>query len=196
MKLFSYIVATDSGFAPNPYWGFCTLATCKPKIRRYSNVGDWVAGLSSKSKGNKLVFAMRIKEIMTFAEYFEDNRFQKKIPDLKNEDHRYHSGDNIYMPYKNGYKQLPSIHIEKDKQRDLSVDRVLVSDEYYYFGEYAEQIPNDLQLLITPRGDKWNFDEQIVRDFIKYIKTQKRGKNGEPADIRNCSGCEKRGKPC
>ena len=29
-KLYSYIVATDSGFSPNPFHGFCTLACCKP----------------------------------------------------------------------------------------------------------------------------------------------------------------------
>ena len=32
--LFSYVVATDSGFAPNPFFGLCTLACCKPAIRR------------------------------------------------------------------------------------------------------------------------------------------------------------------
>ena len=34
MKLYSYIVARDFGFAPNPFYGFCTLATCKPKIAK------------------------------------------------------------------------------------------------------------------------------------------------------------------
>lgn len=40
MKLFSYIVTHDAGFAPNPFWGYCTLACCKPAIRRTANVGD------------------------------------------------------------------------------------------------------------------------------------------------------------
>jgi len=34
MKVYSYIVAYDSGFAPNPFHGICTLACCKPTIRR------------------------------------------------------------------------------------------------------------------------------------------------------------------
>ncbi|MFH1865797.1 MAG: hypothetical protein ABIK85_07930, partial [Candidatus Eisenbacteria bacterium] len=39
MRLFSYIVARDYGFAPNPFCGVCTLATCKPKIRESASVG-------------------------------------------------------------------------------------------------------------------------------------------------------------
>ncbi len=40
----SYIVRYDSGFAPNPFYGFCTLATCKPDIRKHAQVGDWIVG--------------------------------------------------------------------------------------------------------------------------------------------------------
>ena len=46
-SLFSYVVRYDSGFAPNPFHGFCTLATCKPGIRAHANVGDWVVGTAS-----------------------------------------------------------------------------------------------------------------------------------------------------
>ena len=38
MKLFSYVVARDFAFAPNPFHGYCTLATCKPIIRRVTQV--------------------------------------------------------------------------------------------------------------------------------------------------------------
>lgn len=34
MTLYSYVVAHDFGFAPNPFDGLCTLATCKPDIRK------------------------------------------------------------------------------------------------------------------------------------------------------------------
>ena len=33
-RLFSYVVRYDYGFAPNPFEGCCTIATCKPQIRR------------------------------------------------------------------------------------------------------------------------------------------------------------------
>jgi hypothetical protein len=33
-RLFSYTVRVDDGAAPNPFRGLCTLAICKPAIRR------------------------------------------------------------------------------------------------------------------------------------------------------------------
>ena len=40
MRVFSYIVTHDTGYAPNPFHGFLTLACCKPLIRRTAEVGD------------------------------------------------------------------------------------------------------------------------------------------------------------
>jgi hypothetical protein len=34
----------DTGFAPNPFHDFLTLATCKPDIRKKAQIGDWVLG--------------------------------------------------------------------------------------------------------------------------------------------------------
>lgn len=58
MKLYSYIVARDYGFAPNPFFGICTLATCKQKIRSAANVGDWVIGTGSKDYNLDGLFAV------------------------------------------------------------------------------------------------------------------------------------------
>ena len=85
MKLYSYVVATDCGFAPNPFYDFCTLATCKPDIRERATVGDWVIGTGSgakeKQRNGYLVFAMRVTETMSFDEYWKDIRFCNKRPD-------------------------------------------------------------------------------------------------------------------
>ena len=32
-KLYAYVMTYDTGFAPNSFYGVCTLACCKPKIR-------------------------------------------------------------------------------------------------------------------------------------------------------------------
>lgn len=79
-KLYSYVVRYDSGFAPNPFYGFCSLATCKPDIRRTASVGNWVVGSGSKSvgRGGFLVYAMRVTEILTFEEFNNDPRFEAK----------------------------------------------------------------------------------------------------------------------
>ena len=76
-RLYSYIVARDFGFAPNPFYGFCTLATCKPQIRKSAEIGDWIIGTGSKSKGRDghIVYAMRVTEAMSFDEYWTDSRF-------------------------------------------------------------------------------------------------------------------------
>jgi hypothetical protein len=39
-SIFVYVVKHDGGFAPNPFHGFCTLACCKPKIRKGAKEGD------------------------------------------------------------------------------------------------------------------------------------------------------------
>ena len=54
-RIHSYVVRYDSGFAPNPFYGYCTLATCKPNIRRSADIGDWVNTLSSVIFANKCI---------------------------------------------------------------------------------------------------------------------------------------------
>ena len=81
MKLFSYVVARDFGFAPNPFYGFCTLCTCKPIIRRVASVGDWIVGTGSKAcvgRQNQVVFAMRVTETLTLDEYWAAPRFYEQ----------------------------------------------------------------------------------------------------------------------
>ena len=91
----SYKVAYDSGFAPNPFWGVCTLATGMPEIR--SNIGfsdykkndTWLAGFAPRKLcenailGNeKLVYLMKITSKMPLKTYFDDKAFSAKKPQL------------------------------------------------------------------------------------------------------------------
>ena len=46
MKLYSYVVVSDNGYAPNPTDGVCTLAYCKPEVRWFADPGDYVVGLA------------------------------------------------------------------------------------------------------------------------------------------------------
>lgn len=41
-QIYSYVLRYDDGVAPNPYGGVCTLAICKPVIRKKPK---WVIGL-------------------------------------------------------------------------------------------------------------------------------------------------------
>ena len=100
MKLYSYIVCkNDGGFAPNPFFGYCTLACCKPGVRKNADIGDWVIGLTPKAKGNKIVYFMQVEESLTFDQYWKDRRFKRKSP-KKDADRVDKLGDNIYKPSK------------------------------------------------------------------------------------------------
>jgi len=73
-RLYTYCIPYDDGAAPNPFWGVCTLAICKPAIRRAAEKGDWVVGTGSRNSpmgdiSNQVVYAMEVIEILTMAEY-------------------------------------------------------------------------------------------------------------------------------
>ena len=161
MRGFSYVVARDFGFAPNPFDGVCTLATCKQQIRGSAVVGDWVIGTGSAKFGltGKLVFSMRISERLTFDSYWNDERFVTKKP-VMNGSLKKMYGDNIYRRKKNGgWEQANSHHSLEDGRpnaynlkRDTSVDAVLIAEHFYYFGMSAVDIPAQLACRIVKKG--------------------------------------------
>ena len=76
-QLFSYTIRIDDGAAPNPFHGMCSLAICKPAIRRVAKQGDWVIGLGSKNAPSgdlrgRLVYAMLVDEVVPIAQYDRD----------------------------------------------------------------------------------------------------------------------------
>jgi hypothetical protein len=157
MALHSYVVRYDSGFAPNPFYGFCTLATCKPKIRASAQIGDWIVGRGSGDRSVRraghLVYAMRVTEALTFDEYAVDDRFSKKRP-FRRGSRKQTCGDNIYFrtsPY-SAWQQRDSFHSKADGSEDVehtnidtAIDRVLISDDYLYFGGTGPVIPEGLR---------------------------------------------------
>ena len=94
VRVFSYVVANDGGFAPNPFHGVCTLACCKPKIRASAEVGDLVIGLTKRSE--RLVYMMLVSEALDFEDYWADPRFEVKKPKRPARTATQFVGDNIY----------------------------------------------------------------------------------------------------
>ena len=190
VRLFSYVVVHDSGFAPNPFFGYCTLACCKPAIRRTANEGDWVVGLMPKVKGNKIVYAMRVDEKLSFDDFSRDKRFRGKIPDGDKGSVLYQRGDNVYMPRSDGsFRQLPSSHRqgkcenEETKHRDLVQGKyVLVSQEFKYFGKDGRSLPDCFQEIIPGRGHKSRFSEELVTAFVNHVRQLPNGIHAAPAD--------------
>ena len=187
MRLYSYVVTDDTGFSPNPFWGFCTLADCKPAIRRTASIGDWIVGISAKARGNRLIYAMRVDEKVSFAEYFRDRRFAQKIPDYSQASIVHKCGDNIYEPLPNGaFQQLQSMHSNGEhedadaKAHDLSGRYVLISKQFFYFGKNAPVLPAALNVLKVGRAHKNNFSSETISAFLEFVSDLKPGLNAPP----------------
>lgn len=187
MNIYSYVVAHDTGFAPNPFYGYCTLACCKPKIRSRAAKGDWVVGLTPKAAGNRIVYLMRVDDVMeSFSGYWFDSRFKAKKPTYTGGLRR-KCGDNIYEPLASGgYRQLRSAHSDGDaedgdnKTHDLGGKRVLVSETFAYFGSKALPLPSELQSLMVMRGHRSRFSDEVKAEFIRFAGKVGFGVQGAP----------------
>lgn len=135
MRLHSYVIRRDYGFAPNPFHGTCTLATCKKIIRRCAEVGDWVVatGSAQYNREGRLVCAMKVCERMTYDDYWNDPRFALKRP-VMSSSRMLGYGDNIYRHGPDGeWIQADSHHSfeggvpnPKNLFDDTETDQVLI----------------------------------------------------------------------
>lgn len=202
-SIFSYVVRYDSGFSPNPFHGYCTLATCKPTIRKSAVVGDWIVGTGSADKkigrGGFIVYAMCVTEVLSTSEYWHDERFEKKKPSL-NRSWKHASGDNIYSPNAlNDWNQLNSYHSkpnggpnEDHIARDTGTQRILVSDRFVYFGAEGPKLPfrfqpeGEFQVVKLGRGDSREKTRNVIEEFEGWFDALPRqGFAGKPWDWIN-----------
>lgn len=185
MKLCSYIVREDTGLAPNPFWGACTLAVCTPNHQGSRlEVGDWIAGFLNKSRGYRFLYAMRISEILGMHEYYHDHRFAPKRPNLRGT-WKERCGDNFYSRGADGdwIQHRNRFHLgEELKERDTRYARVFIGEEFWYRGRLAEAAPQEFGPLIGGRGARVNHDPSLVEAFCNWV--QKRFSLGV-ADVPN-----------
>ena len=188
-RLFAYVVVSDDGFAPNPFFGYCTLATCKPQIRKGAQVGDWIVGTGSAARvvgrGGHLVYAMRVTEVIDTRNYWTDPRFQFKKPTFNGDWIGVsESGDNIYeWRGSNCWRQLHSYHSHPDGTQnealtkgDTEVERILLSDDFVYFGGEGSRLPSkylddgDLKFVHKGRNHGRENEPKIINSFEKWIR--------------------------
>ena len=187
MQLYSYVVKNDSGFAPNPFGTWCTLAACTPNHQGARlKPGDWLMGNSDKAHGQQLVYAMRVSEVKDFDEYFNDPRFAYKKPRPRG-DWKNRRGDNIYfIGASGGYEQAFTFaHKEAHRlEQDTRHPRVFISDHFFYFGENAPDIPAEFGGLIRDRqGCRKNFPPDLVQAFVAWLERSfTPGMHGLPRD--------------
>lgn len=192
MYVYIYVLTRDYGFAPNPFYGICTLATCKPRIRKSAKIDDWVLGIGSKTTHqNRLIYLMRVTKKITYNEYWENPEYSIKKPFMKGSLKRMY-GDNIYYldPHNNSWVQSDSHHSYANGvtnyhnlNRDTKSNSVLISSEFYYFGKDAITIPEKFKDSIykSRRGYCKETFSKIHSEFILYIKGNfEQGYNSDP----------------
>jgi hypothetical protein len=202
VNVYSYVVSHDTGFAPNPFHGYCTLACCKPVIRRTASAEDWIIVLSPKKFGRNIVYVMRVTEKLSFFEYWKDKRFREKRANMKSKDNIQLVGDNIYKPtHRNKYQQMPSMHSKssgsenhKNKKHDLNGVSVLISNDFSYFGGNTKKLPKRFSDIIVARGHKrFEGEEEEIRKrrgglagkLVRFIEKLPKGINGTPRNFPN-----------
>ena len=187
VRLCSYVAVYDRGLAPNPFWDYCTMAVCTPNhmgIRLQKR--DWIAGFTSAARGNKLLHAMQVSEVLSFDEYYQDPRFSRKKPNVKGP-WQEQCGDNMYfLGADRKYKQTQTrFHRSPaDRDKDLKHPHVFVAQHFYYFGENARSITeHDFRAIIWPRrGCSCKHSPDLVAELIKWLSKFEPGIHGNPID--------------
>jgi len=192
----------DSGFAPNPFFGCLTLATCMTEIRWTKKVGDWVAGFASKTLVKKclalglkiphqgLIYLMEIGEILPLDAYFHNSRFQEKKAILLGSNNiMLERGDNIYhLDAKGNFQQLENDnHDEGELLKDTNGKNVLIAKQFYYFGRNCP-VPDASWLSMNVRvPDRYiasgcESDGMALEKLTTYLQEQgyKTGVLGSP----------------
>ena len=192
----AYVMTVDSGLAPNPFHGVCTLAVCTPNHMR-ANLGfdDWIvgiAGLGLRSRLGKadqwrMIYAMKIDHQRDLDSYYKDLAFREKRPKLIGSRIEM-CGDNFYRRTPEGlqHTRCTSDHQDADiEKQDTYGNRVFIATEFYYFGSLAVELPQNeswSKLIIQKfqscavglrylRGgssrERWGADDfQAFQDFL------------------------------
>ena len=192
----------DYGFAPNPFHGICTLATCKPRIREHAAIGDVIVGTGCAKRRRRgfVVYFMRVDEIISFDDYWNDPRFSCKRPFLRGSKMQAF-GDNIYHTHVRTHRwvQENSYHsLTGGKSNPLNVQtdtdsiKVLIGAKFAYWGGAGPKIPDQFRDyqgvdICAKRGHRVNFPQPLVTAFVGWLRSRKgRGYLAPPLDWVRC----------
>jgi hypothetical protein len=158
MRIYSYILTWDTGFAPNPQDGLLSLACCKPAIRRSAKKGDYIVAFFGKSNFDKkyahsLAYIAKVDDVMSFQNYFL--KFPTRMDCI----------------YDDRLQQLPnSFHNSSHRKTDLSGQNVLLSKHFVYFGDLNMKIDNRFLSMVAGRGHKVVANDQFKKQFPIYFQ--------------------------
>jgi hypothetical protein len=151
--------------------------------------GDWIIGMGGgelKATG-RCIFAMQVTRSRSFDQYWSDEEFRSKRP-VRHGSRRTMVGDNVYHrnPETKKWIQENCVHSQVSGEQDASntnhdtrTDRVLISDEFYYFGSEAPVVPPRLLRQLGYRNQRGyrKFALDDCRALLEWIKIEGGTKN-------------------
>jgi putative DNA base modification enzyme with NMAD domain len=147
MQVWTYVISSDDGSAPNYEPPFVTLSICKPRIRRKARPGQMILAFNGwrlHPEPNSVRWAGIVREVIPLGGYWEDGRFRNKRPD------RSKVPDNIYRPSRGGLEQVKNpIHSAWNARTDIGGINALVFDDWWYFRGTAPIVPQEFGLWMT-----------------------------------------------
>jgi len=162
-----YRMKRDTGFAPNVEYDICTLSGCKNRkdgkrrnIEELAVKGSWVIGIGGNKTGkpDKLIYAMEVEENLPYSE------FKKRYPQKHDE------------------------YLRQMKLGRKHGENVLVSIKFYYFGNNAIDLPNELShIIIKGQGFRQKgITDEVVSRMKKHIEEcgyRNYGVFGKPCNV-------------
>jgi hypothetical protein len=175
--LYSYRITHDTGAAPNPFWGICTLVICRPGIRRATEAGDWIVGTGSSNSpigdiSDRVVYAMRVSQKMTMQEcdMYTQQLLPQKVPRWFDHDPRRRLGDSVYDFSHDPPRVRKSVHKEEDREKDLGGRYALLSDHFWCFGDQAMPLPDSLHVLVKKGpGHRSKVNAPYIGRFLEWL---------------------------
>lgn len=194
--LYCYTMTHDTGFAPNPYHGVLTLATCKPLIRKYAKVGYWISGWTGNAVHDKnggidtngagrLIYLAKVSEKLNFEEYW--TRFEEKRPAYPyDENPKFKKGcgcsakanrisdyndcgDNIYKPDKkdpSGFIQIENNHHGKEQKEHDLSGEFVLVCKDFYYFG----VENAIEIKEVGRIPRWKkFTSEHTNEIIRQV---------------------------
>jgi hypothetical protein len=201
-KVCFYVMRKDTGFAPNPFDGWCTLLGCAPNYANAKLVaGDYIAGFFRSGRPPRLVYIMEVSETFDYNDYYQDRRFEHKKP-RRDRTWRERAGNNIYFrDSSGGYAQDRNAcyHTRAAKiVQDLKHPVVFAGRNFAYFGAMAETanallLPTRFHWCLPQRAVKYLVDDcQDFDPFVTWAFSHGSGMVGLPRD-RELDGLVRRG---
>lgn len=186
MRVWSYVITTDHGSAPNYDAPAVTLAICKPRIRRRARQGDLVLAFNGRTLAtnpHSVRWAGIVSEVLPLGKYWDDRRFCAKRPD------RSDTPDNIYRLMDGHLSQVQNTsHDEDDIKTDIRGENALIFSQAWHMGGDKPELPADFGLRVEANRRLEPLREISSQDWIELKRWLKKHDCGFPTH-RKASRC-------